>query len=128
MFAPSGKAKRNLSYCVPVTNSVPLRNPIIDCLLALDDAQIPKQKIPESSLLLAFTKAYKRECEMNETQPLPQLFVEELKTILADPKPPNTRDIIMATQKAIDELKAVGNSKGAFILSASLAMLQSKIS
>ena len=32
----------------------------------------------------------------------------------------------MATQKAIDELKEIGNSKGALVLSVSLAMLQSK--
>lgn len=109
-----------------MTNSAPLRNPVIDCLLALDDAQISKQKIPESGLLLAFTKAFKRECEPTETRALPQLFVEEIKTILADPKPPNTRDIILETQKAIKELKEMGNSNGALMLSISLAMLQSK--
>ena len=121
-----GKLNVNLSDYIPMPDSISLGNPAIDCLLALDDAQIPKQKIPESSLLLAFTKAVKRECEPTETRALPQIFVEEMKTILADPKPPNTHEIITATQTAIDELKEIGNIKGALVLSTSLMMLQSK--
>ena len=121
-----GKLSVNLSICIPMPSSVSTSNPVIDCLLALDDAQIPKQKIPESGLLLAFTKAIKRECEPTEARPLPQIFVEEMKTIIADPNPPNTHDIITATQKAIGELKEMGNSKEALVLSVSLVMLQAK--
>lgn len=102
----------------------------IDCILAIEDA-IPKQKIPSSSMLLAFLLAIKREAEPQETRTLSQLFIEELKISLADDKPPSTHDIISSTQASIDELNQIGSpvaSQKAMLLHFPLSMLQVQLS
>lgn len=99
----------------------------IDCLLAIENAGLPKQKIPESGLLLAFMMAIKHRAEPTEKRSLSQLFIEELRKILADQQPPSTHDIILAAQQAIEELNEMGNKKDAFLLSFPLTMMQAKL-
>lgn len=110
-----------------MTDSTAKKESWIDCLLAIEVAEFPEQKIPESSLLLAFMNAFKREAAPAETRSLSQLFIEELRKILADPQPPATHDIILATQKAIQELNEIGKSKEALLLAFPLNMLQDKL-
>lgn len=109
-----------------MANPAAMRNPVIDCILALGESDIPDQKIPPGAFLLAFTKAFKRNRESVETQEIPQLFVEEIKIILAAPSIPDTHDIILATKEAITELEGAGDRQGALVLSVSLTMLQAK--
>ena len=110
-----------------MTSSARKKESWIDCLLAIEDAGLPKQKIPESGLLLAFIMAIRREAEPTEIRALSQLFIEELRKSLADPQTPTTRDIILAAQKAIEDLNEIGKSKEAAQISFSLAMLQTQL-
>lgn len=87
----------------PSTN----RDTWIDCLLAIEDAGFPpEQKIPESSLLLAFLMATKLEGDPAETRSLSELFIDQLKKGMANPQPPSTQEMIAETQTAISELSA----------------------
>ena len=104
-----------------------MKNPAIDCILALGDSDIPAQKIPPSILLVAFVRAFKRSQESAEEQEIPPLFIEEMKKSLADPVIPDTQATIMTTQKAIAELEEAGDRNGGLILSTALLMLQSKL-
>lgn len=61
-----------------------------------------------------------------ETQEIPQLFVEEIKEILAAPSIPDTHDIMLETREAIASLEKAGDRPGAQVLSVSLTMLQAK--
>lgn len=109
-----------------MTNPAVIRNPAIDCILALGESDIPAQKIPPGAFLLAFTKAFKQNRESVETQEIPQIFVEEMKKIFAAPSIPDTSDIILATREAIAELEEAGDRQGSLVLSVSLTMLQAK--
>lgn len=121
-----GKISVNPSDCIPMTNPAAMRNPAIDCILALGESDIPAQKIPPSAFLLAFTRAFKQNRESVETQEIPQFFVEEMREILAAPSIPDTHDIILATREAITELEEAGDRQGAQVLSVSLTILQAK--
>lgn len=110
-----------------MANPAAMRDPAIDCILALGESDIPAQKIPPGVFLLAFTKAFKQNRGSVETQELPQLFIEELKEILAAPSIPDTSDIILATRGAIAELEEAGDRQGSLVLPISLTMLQAKL-
>ena len=53
----------------------------IDCLLAIEEADLPNQEIGEEGILLAFLLAIRREAEPTETRSRPQLFIAELRKI-----------------------------------------------
>lgn len=92
------------------------KNPMIECILALENAGIPEgTKIPEASMLLAFVRAMKRRGEAKitgEDVAVPEIFVEELKKILVDPKPTLMPEIISTTQSSVDELKEQSSEAG----------------
>lgn len=103
----------------------------IDCILAIEDAGFPpEQKISSASILLAFLLAVKHNAEPGEGHTLSQLFIQELRKILADPQPPTTQDIIAKTQNSIAELEQIGTGKArkqAMLLQFPLTMLKVKL-
>ncbi|MEM8805362.1 MAG: hypothetical protein AAGF01_04955 [Cyanobacteria bacterium P01_G01_bin.38] len=92
------------------------RNPMIECILALENAGIPEgTKIPEASMLLAFVRAMKRRGEAKitgEEISVPDIFIAELKEILADPKPTLMPEIISTTQSSVDDLQEQSSEAG----------------
>lgn len=109
-------------------------DPLLECLLALEQlkpSDFPaERKIPPRSLLLAFILANTAVAKSHEARPLPEIFISELKQLLAAPRPPSTHEIIDNTQKAIDDLRTI--KEGAPLpkmaaLSFTLIMLKAKL-
>ena len=109
-------------------------NIAVDCMLAIEDAGFPLgQKISSKDMLLALQIATRQENKVEENRPITEIFIAELRQILADPRPTSTQLIIAKTQESIDEIIQGGQAysdegmKRISVLSYTLSMLNAQL-
>ena len=111
-----------------------MKNPAIECLLAMEAADLPaKPKVNSKDMLSAFVVALQKEVEENENRAFPDIFIEELKRLLASgDRPTSTQDLIETSRAALNDLKVKNTgrkeqSSQMLVLSLGVEMLIAKL-
>ena len=107
-------------------------NRAIDCILALENVEVPLgQRISEKDLLQGFLLALKREAIAEESVELPDIFVTEIKRLLASPISTSTEEIVpLPLSRPIAELSEQRDkhSRAASKLSGNIRVLEFALS
>ena len=115
-------------------DSLSKKNTVIQCLLALEDADFPEgTKLPSECLLMAYITAMEKESQSEEAS-LTDLFIVELRQLLDRVSPPQTAEILAESSRVVESMKvrqAQGESglpPKIIALQFATAMLSSKLS
>ena len=117
---------------LPMSTTTPSGNAFVDCLLALEDVEFPDDRKPGSKeLLQALLVSTKQKVKPDEIRTQPEIFVDEVQKLVAQPQKLRTQDIVASTRTSIEELGQINGdnnkveaAKSMMLLTAALAMLK----